>query len=318
VESTRGTGSIFTVRLPMKYDVFAEDKNVELLLNDSNKPYEIEEEAIEEQTNDKETTILIIEDNEELRHFIKKILSPNYNVLEAPNGKIGLELTLNVSPDIVVSDIMMPEMDGVEYLNAVKTNHDISHIPIILLTAKSSIDDRIKGMEYGADSYITKPFSASYLKTRIALLIKQRKQLRDYYMSKEKDIKVQIMPAEEFEPSIPKVTNYDNEFICKVIQHIEENIDNSEFKIDIIAENMNMSRPVFYRKIKAIIGLSPIDFVKKIRIKRAIQLLETKQFSIAEVAYQSGFNTPQYMSKVFKEITGDSPTKYLQNQQKNK
>ena len=318
VESTRGTGSIFTVRLPMKYDVFAEDKNVELLLNDSNKPYEIEEEAIEEQTNDKETTILIIEDNEELRHFIKKILSPNYNVLEAPNGKIGLELTLNVSPDIVVSDIMMPEMDGVEYLNAVKTNHDISHIPIILLTAKSSIDDRIKGMEYGADSYITKPFSASYLKTRIALLIKQRKQLRDYYMSKEKDIKVQIMPAEEFEPSIPKVTNYDNEFICKVIQRIEENIDNSEFKIDIIAENMNMSRPVFYRKIKAIIGLSPIDFVKKIRIKRAIQLLETKQFSIAEVAYQSGFNTPQYMSKVFKEITGDSPTKYLQNQQKNK
>ena len=117
---------------------------------------------------------------------------------------------------------------------------------------------------------------------------------------------------------MPKITSYDDEFICKVIQSIEDNIEKTDFKIDTIAESLHMSRPVFYRKIKAIIGLSPIDFVKKIRIRRAIQLLESNQYSIAEVAYQSGFTTPQYLSKVFKEVTGYSPSEYLQNQQRSK
>lgn len=317
VESTIGVGSTFSVRLPMNCEIFATDQNIELILNDTEKCSDSAEDEVLGQTN-KTTTVLIIEDNDELRYFIKKVLSPDYNVLEASNGKIGLELTIKTSPDIVISDIMMPEMDGIEYLNLVKNNHEVSHIPVILLTAKSSIDDQIKGMEYGADDYITKPFSSSYLKTKIASLIKQREQLWEYYTSKQESIKVQIQPSNNWEPSVPKITSYDDQFICKVIQSIEDNIEKTDFRIDTMAESLNMSRPVFYRKIKSIIGLSPIDFVKKIRIKRAIQLLESNQYSIAEVAYQSGFTTPQYLSKVFKEVTGYSPTEYLQNQQKSK
>ncbi len=317
-ESTIGVGSTFSVWLPMNHDVFASDQNVELILNDSNESsINMEDKAIEQPDN--AVKILVIEDNDELRHFIKKVLGTTYHVLEAPNGKVGLELTISSSPDVVVSDIMMPEMDGITYLNEVKNNHEISHIPVILLTAKSSIDDQIKGMEYGADDYITKPFSATYLKTKIAALIKQRELLREYYMSNEEGVKVQIQPSpDNRELSLPQITGYDDEFIRKVIDSIEENIDKTDFKIDTIAGKLNMSRPVFYRKIKAIIGLSPIDFVKKIRIKKAVELLETNRFSIAEVAYQSGFTTPQYLSKVFKEILGCSPTEYLQSRKKSK
>ncbi len=317
VESAKGAGSTFSVRLPIEYDVFEGDPNVELILSDSSKAEEHAEAEAAGQEH-KETSILVIEDNEELRHFIKSILSKEYKVFEAANGKEGLEKTLKEFPSIVVSDVMMPEMDGVEYLNAVKKNHEVSHIPVILLTAKSSIDDQIKGMEYGADDYITKPFSSNYLKTKIASLIKQRELLREYYMSKGGEVRIQIQPSDKWEPSMPKVTNYDDEFITKVVQSIEDNIDDTDFKIETIAESLHMSRPVFYRKIKAIIGLSPIDFVKKIRIKRAVQLLDTRQFTIAEVAYRSGFSTPQYLSKVFKEQMGCSPTEYLQNQQEEK
>ena len=311
VDSVKGKGSMFSVKLPVGHNVFVGDPNVELILNDGSKTEEEPEVEIIESEN-RETSILIIEDNEELRHFIKSILSNEYKVFEAENGKIGLDITLKKFPDVVVCDIMMPEIDGVEYLNLVKKNHDISHIPVILLTAKSSIDDQVKGMEYGADDYITKPFNSSYLKTKIAALIKRRELLREYYLSKGEGIKVQIQPVDKWEPSLPQVTNYDDNFITKIVQSIEENIGDSKFKIETIAKKLNMSRPIFYRKIKSIIGLSPIDFVKKIRIKRACQLLETKQFTIAEVAYQSGFSSPQYMSKIFKELMGCTPTEYQQ------
>jgi signal transduction histidine kinase/ligand-binding sensor domain-containing protein/CheY-like chemotaxis protein/AraC-like DNA-binding protein len=317
VDSIKGVGSTFLVRLPVGYEAFVDDPNVELILSDSSKAKADTEEKVFEQEN-RETSILIIEDNEALRQFIKNILSKEYRIFEAVNGKEGLDITLKEYPDIVVSDIMMPEMDGMEYLNAVKKNHDISHIPIILLTAKSSIDDQVKGMEYGADDYITKPFNSTYLKVKIAALVKQRELLRKYYLSNKKGIKIQIQPNKEGESSVPKITHYDDEFIRKVIQGIEDNMGNTNFKIDVLATTMNMSRSVFYRKIKAIVGFPPIDLVKRMRIKRAVQLLETGRISISEAAYQSGFTTPQYLSKVFKEIMDCSPTEYLLNQQKMK
>ncbi len=313
VQSTKDVGSAFTVKLPMSYELFSDDPNAELILSNYNDvENKTEDDQVKEEYENREIRILIIEDNDDLRRLIKNILNKDYKVLEARNGKEGLDITLNMYPDIVVSDIMMPEMDGVEYLDTVKKNHEISHIPIILLTAKSSIEDQVKGMEYGADDYITKPFSSTYLKVKIASLIKQRELLRDYYLT-QKGINIQIQPNKEWEPSIPKITNYDDEFITNVIQGIEDNIENPDFKIEALAANLNMSRSVFYRKIKAIIGLSPIDFVKKIRIKRAVQLLETQQFNVAEVAFRSGFTTPQYLSKVFKDMMGCSPTEYMQN-----
>ena len=265
---------------------------------------------ITEEEEDKETRILIIEDNEELRHFICGVLAREYVVLEAGNGCQGLEMTLRELPDIVISDIMMPEMDGIEYLKRVKGNNDICHIPIILLSAKSSLNDQIQGLEYGADEYITKPFSSAYLKARVDSLLKQRQILYDYYISKMREGEKDTSLMEQLTPSTPQVTHFDNDFIRNILQSVEENIQNSEFKIDDLAEAMSMSRTVFYRKVKSLMGVSPVDFVKTMRIKRAVQLLEQDEFTVSEVGYMSGFTTPQYFSRVFKEAMGCTPKEY--------
>lgn len=311
VDSKLGEGSSFFVRLPGSRDTFDADANAEFILADgenSGSKTVVPDNLIEEEE-DKETRILIIEDNEELRHFICGVLAREYVVFEAGNGRQGLEMTLSELPDIVISDIMMPEMDGIEYLKQVKGNSDICHIPIILLSAKSSLNDQIQGLEYGADEYITKPFSSAYLKARVDSLLKQRQMLYDYYTSKMKEEKDASF-MEQLAPSTPQVTHFDDDFICNILQSVEENIQNSEFRIDDLAEAMSMSRTVFYRKVKSLMGVSPVDFVKTMRIKRAVQLLEQDELTVSEVGYMSGFTTPQYFSRVFKEAMGCTPKEY--------
>lgn len=233
VDSKLGEGSSFFVRLPGSRDTFDADANAEFILADgenSGSKTVVPDNLIEEEE-DKETRILIIEDNEELRHFICGVLAREYVVFEAGNGRQGLEMTLSELPDIVISDIMMPEMDGIEYLKQVKGNSDICHIPIILLSAKSSLNDQIQGLEYGADEYITKPFSSAYLKARVDSLLKQRQMLYDYYTSKMREEKDASF-MEQLAPSTPQVTHFDDDFICNILQSVEENIQNSEFRID--------------------------------------------------------------------------------------
>lgn len=313
VKSTKGVGSIFSIQLPTNVETFIDKNNVEIIMTDAEKESNLYEYQVNDsKTQDGNATILIVEDNPELRVFIKKVLSREYNILEASNGKEGLEITQQLAPDIIISDIMMPLMDGIEFLKAIRNNPELSHIPVILLTAKSSLEDQISGLEFGADDYITKPFSSTYLKIKIQTIIKKRKLIREYYLQQTETDNKQTLDADKFEPTKPEISSFDDRFIRKIIEIIEENIEDTEFKIDSIAESLNMSRPVFYRKIKAIIGLSPVEFVKKIRIKRAIQLLETNSFSISEIAYQCGFNTPQYLSKVFKETMGCTPSEYIQ------
>lgn len=311
VDSKLGEGSSFFVRLPGSRDTFDADANAEFILADgenSGSETVVPDNLVEEEE-DKETRILIIEDNEELRHFICGVLAREYVVFEAGNGRQGLEMTLSELPDIVICDIMMPEMDGIEYLKQVKGNSDICHIPIILLSAKSSLNDQIQGLEYGADEYITKPFSSAYLKARVDSLLKQRQILYDYYTSKMRGEKDTAL-MEQLAPSTPQVTHFDDDFIRNILQSVEENIQNSEFGIDDLAEAMSMSRTVFYRKVKSLMGVSPVDFVKTMRIKRAVQLLEQDELTVSEVGYMSGFTTPQYFSRVFKEAMGCTPKEY--------
>lgn len=311
VDSKLGEGSTFTVRLPGSRTVFSADTHVEFILSDGGKsePEKGVAGNLAEEVEDKATRILIIEDNEELRHFICNVLARDYVVFEAGNGRQGLELTLTEMPDMVISDIMMPEMDGIEYLKRVKENSNICHIPIILLSAKSSLNDQIQGLEYGADEYITKPFSSTYLKARVDSLLRQRQMLYDYYTSKVKEGKDATL-LDQLTPSTPQITHFDDDFIRNVLHSIEENIQNSDFKIDDLAEAMSMSRTVFYRKVKSLMGVSPVDFVKTMRIKRAAQLLEQDEYTVSEVGYMSGFTTPQYFSRVFKEAMGCTPKEY--------
>lgn len=310
VDSKLGEGSLFTVKLPGDYDTFSKDTNVEFIMNDSDTT-ELQQEVadISLSSAEKDVRILLIEDNEELRHFISRVLAKDYVVFEAENGKQGLDITLAEMPDIVISDIMMPEVNGIEYLKSVKANRDICHIPIILLSAKSSLADQIQGLEYGADEYITKPFSSSLLKVKVESILRQRQILYEYYAAKITE-KADADIMGQLELSTPQITHFDDDFIRNILQSVENNIQNSDFKIDDLAEAMGMSRAVFYRKVKSLIGVSPIDFIKNMRIKRAVQLLEQSEYTVAEVGYMSGFATPQYFNRVFKEVMSCTPKEY--------
>lgn len=311
VATALGKGSEFVVSLPVKYEVYRNDKNVEFILNDGKQEVEASELAVPlkaQEESEKDATLLVVEDNEELRALIVRILQHAYRVLEAKNGREGLELAISEIPDVIISDVMMPEMDGIELLNEVKHHRDICHIPVIILSAKASLEDRIKGLEYGADGYITKPFSSSYLLARIKSLLQLRENLKNFLLAEKR------LPASaSLSPSLPKITRYDEEFIGKVLQSVEENIGNAAFKIEDLADSMNMGRSMFYRKVKSILGCSPIDFVKDMRVKRAAQLLEMSEYTVSEVAYMCGFSSPQYFSRVFKAANGCTPTEYKEN-----
>ena len=316
VDSKLGQGSVFSVSLSRSYEVFQSDKNVEFILNDSKTMPSIETQVEQKEEFIKDITVLVVDDNEELRYFIVSILRKEYHIIEAENGKKGLEIIRLELPDLVLSDVMMPCMDGIELLEEVKKNHDTSHIPFVLLSAKSALDDRIRGLEYGADDYITKPFSSGYLRARISSLLKQREMLHDYFMKQafrsfeQENLVASSVSLDSFSPSIPQITSFDEVFIQRVIQVVESKLQEQDFKIEDLADTMKMGRTVFYRKVKSILGVTPIDLVKDMRVKRAIQLLDSGNYNISQVAYMSGFSSPQYFSRVFKELKNCTPSEY--------
>lgn len=274
VNSQPGIGSRFTVSLPLQREIFEEDVQVEFILNDSQSsaphpvdsmkaPEEVEEKE-DLETNSDGFSILVVEDNEELKAFLKSILSENYTVITASNGEEGLQHAVDDLPDLIISDVMMPVMDGLEMIRQIKENNNICHIPIIVLSAKASLDDRIAGLEQGIDDYITKPFSATYLKTRVASLLRQRKALQELYMNRLMEGKNTSSP-DPLTPSQPQITPYDEQFMKKVMAYMEEQMDNAELTIDEFAEQLMLSRTIFYRKLKSIVGLTPVDFIREIR-----------------------------------------------------
>ena len=319
VDSQPGVGSRFTVSLPLQREVFEEDVQVEFILNDSQSstPHPVDSMKAPEEMEEKEElennsdgfSILVVEDNEELKAFLKNILSENYTVITASNGEEGLQHAVDDLPDLIISDVMMPVMDGLEMIRQIKENNNICHIPIIVLSAKASLDDRIAGLEQGIDDYITKPFSATYLKTRIASLLRQRKALQEIYMNRLMEGKTASSP-DILTPSQPQITPYDEQFMEKVMAYMEEQMDNAELTIDQFAEQLMLSRTIFYRKLKSIVGLTPVDFIREIRIKRAVQLIDSDEYNFSQVAYMTGFNDPKYFSKCFKKVIGITPSEY--------
>ena len=320
VDSQPGIGSRFTVTLPLRKQVFEEDAQVEFILNDiqtASAPTD-EETKGQEDTETKEEfdsnlsechSILVVEDNKELRTFLKNSLSEHYTVITAANGKEGLQHAIDDLPDLIISDVMMPVMDGLEMVKQIKENSAVCHIPIIILSAKASLDDRIAGLEQGIDDYITKPFSATYLKTRIITLLRQRKSLQEMYMAQLTDSKNACVSS-GLTPSQPQITPYDEKFMQKVMEFMETQMDNSELTIDAFAEHLMLSRTIFYRKLKSIIGLTPVDFIREIRIKRAVQLIDSGEYNFSQIAYMTGFSDPKYFSKCFKKVMGVTPTEY--------
>ncbi|AYD47305.1 hybrid sensor histidine kinase/response regulator transcription factor [Arachidicoccus soli] len=243
--------------------------------------------------------VLLVEDNVDLNSFIKKQLQAFYKVETAFDGEEGLQKALALKPEIIISDIMMPKMDGITMLDKLKNNLETSHIPVVLLSAKSSIESRIEGLNYGADFYITKPFSTDFLMASVKNLIRQRAALFQKMLNGK---------ISELKPGKILMTSKDEDFLKRVVQIINDNMDDSAFNIEATAAQLNMAHNTFYKKFKSLTNLTPVEFVRDIKLQRAKEYLETGEYNVSEVAYMTGFNNPKYFSTCFKDKYHMSPS----------
>lgn len=260
---------------------------------------------------DAKGTMLLVEDNSELRLFLRSIFASEYRIVEAVDGMQGWSKALKFLPDIIISDVMMPEKDGIAMTRELRADMTTSHIPIVLLTAKTSIESKLEGLEYGADDYITKPFSATYLKARVKNLLTQRQKLQGIYRNNLMTGALATASEEEtVEEKGPEMSPNDRKFMDKLVDLMEKNMDNGELVVDDLVQELAVSRSVFFKKLKTLTGLAPIEFIKEMRIKRAVQLIETGEYSMTQIAYMVGINDPRYFSKCFKQKMGMTPTEY--------
>ncbi|MGI9542162.1 MAG: hybrid sensor histidine kinase/response regulator transcription factor, partial [Cyclobacteriaceae bacterium] len=305
VKSTPGQGSTFTITLPLKASAYKDQKiSKEAIprhsLHVSRQIHnEIETPPIDRITEATDAPIvLVVEDHAELRHYIKSHLS-NYRVLEAANGSEGLTVAIKQVPDLVISDVMMPKMNGVDLLHSLKTNEKTSHIPVILLTAKADLPSKLEGFETGADDYLTKPFDAKELLARCQNIIEQRKLLRNKFSStlvlKPKDI---------------AITPTDEVFLNKVMETVEKHLEDSSFSVEVFQQEVGMSRMQLHRKLKALTDYSTTEFIRVQRLKRAAQLLADTDATISDICYRVGFNSLSYFTKCFKEQYGKTPSDF--------
>ena len=306
IESVENVGTTFYIYLPIEqqevtsktlYDTNYIETHLDLL------PSESTLKTLPDTTelSDKKPLILIVEDNPDMRRFIHYILSDDYNIIEAENGEEGFEVAKKYLPDVVVSDVLMPKVDGFDLCQLLKTNVSTNHIPVILLTAYAMDEQKQVGFESGADAYIAKPFNIKLLRTRVRKLIENRKKIRETFSH--------FLLNEAQQETLGKV---EQQFINDFTHYVEKAIANPELNVDEIAEALGLSRSNLYRKIKSLTDYSPNELIRTIRVKYAKQLLNSKAKSISEVAYEVGFSSPSYFAKCFKDFYNESPTEYLE------
>lgn len=309
IESTECQGSTVRIILPKEKEQF---KNFTLSVKDKKTFYEPDVPTVplklagelRTEDNDKLHRILIVEDNDELRNYLFQSFSPIYNVQVCNNGKEALTIVKQFWPELILSDIMMPEMRGDELCIAIKNDIETSHIPVVLLTALGDEKNILEGLHIGADEYIVKPFSINILKASIANLLANRALLRKRYANLE------INTEEEPSTTTTCSNSLDWKFMSNVKRHIEENMDNPDFTVDVLCSLLNMSRTSFYSKLKALTGQAPADFVRNIRLKHAAELLKEGKYSVTEVAERTGFCDGKYFREVFKKYFNVSPSQY--------
>ncbi len=310
VASEQGKGTTFTIRLPLGKSHLLSEEIVEVdtyksINEDAFDKEMIDEEGFTELETDikdlkGKSVVLVVDDNADIRELVKDGLSEHYQIIEAEHGKEALHKALKEIPDLVITDVLMPEMDGVELTQEIKTNVRTSHIPVIMLTALNSVEHRIEGLESGADAYIPKPFKMKLLSVRVAKLIASRDLMRKRFQTEK-----------EITPEHVTLNSIDEEFLKQIMNHMEENMGNEQYWVDELASDMNTSRSTFFRKLKKLTGQAPNDFMRMVRLKRAVQLLEQNELTIAQVSYRVGFGDPGYFGKCFKRMYGVAPSHYL-------
>ena len=272
------------------------DESVLQYIDDGDRSRGKVQQLVSENTN--RPTVLVIDDNTDIRQYERTLLQDEYIVLEAADGKEGLSVAMKEVPDLVICDVMMPVMDGLEFTEQLKTNTATSHIPVIMLTAKNLEEHRAEGYEHGADSYITKPFHSKVLLARIENLLRQRQLLKNLYQG-TKEAEKEISEAH--------LEDRDKQFLKQLQAIIQKNLSYSEFGVEDMGQQIGLSRVQLYRKVKAMTGSSVVDLLRKARLAKARRLLETRSMSVSEVAYEVGFSAPSYFTKCFKEEYGMLP-----------
>jgi signal transduction histidine kinase/DNA-binding response OmpR family regulator len=304
VQSDTGKGSSFRISIPIAPEFYnpAEINSglatqAKFSSNSSEASY-IKEEIVEELVQDDSLPlVLIVEDNPDLQQYISDTLRSQFQVQIAPNGKAGMQKATELIPDCIISDVMMPEMDGIEMCGRLKKEGATSHIPIILLTAKAGSGSRIEGLQTGADDYLIKPFDGAELVVRVQNLVEQRKQLRERYSREVISI----------QPDLVELPSLEHSFIQQVRNIIEENIDNELFGVSELADSIHLSRSQLHRKLKSLTGQAPNELIRHYRLERAMQFLQQNSGTIAEISYQTGFSSPAYFSKCFSDRYGYPP-----------
>jgi YesN/AraC family two-component response regulator len=295
LESEPGEGSCFTIKLPV--GVECERVNADCDQKHLSNHLKSNEHVLDA---GKKPVVRLIEDNDDLRFYLKDNLKHIFHIIEAVNGKDGWQKTLALHPHLIVSDVSMPKMNGIDLCNKIRHDDRTEHIPIILLTALTEEQDQLAGTASGANDYITKPFNFEILLSKINGLLQMQQTLKKTYQ-KQVDIQAQEMV----------IISEDQKFLKNTLKCIEDNITNPNFSVEELSRQMSLSRVSLYKRLLTLTGKTPVDCIRTIRLKKAVQLLEKSRLSIASVAYEVGFNNPTYFSKVFKEAYGVLPSEYL-------
>lgn len=301
VESDEKQGTVFTVELPVQScEAVAAEPDTTLVSADSRTTDVLlaEEEELEKGYDSSKSSVLIIDDNEDIRSYVHTLLHTDYTVIEAADGSEGIRKAMKYVPDLIISDVMMPGIDGIECCRRLKSELQTCHIPVILLTACSLDEQRIQGYDGGADSYISKPFSSQLLLARVRNLIDSHRRLKQFFGDG------QTLAKED-------VCDMDKDFVERFKSLIEEKMGDSGLNVEDLGKDMGLSRVQLYRKIKSLTNYSPNELLRIARLKKAASLLASSDMTVAEIGYEVGFSSPSYFTKCYKEQFGESPTDFL-------
>lgn len=309
VESTLNVGTEFTVKLPVRHvsetvveadrTIAREDAGAELDNIESDFTFD-----------DNKPLVLIIDDNKDIQKLVGELLASDYNIIAAPNGREGVRLAARYVPDLIICDVMMPVMDGLECCRRIKEEVSTSHIPVLMLTACSLDEQRVESYESGADGYLSKPFNSSVLKSRCVSLISNRKRIKDLWQSG---------PFPVISDRRPKAieslgtTDIDSDFYRRFLDILMKEIGNQDLNVDMIASKMGLERSQFYRKIKSLTNYAPVELIRRLRLQRGRELLLTTDRTVAEIAYETGFSTPAYFTKCYRDAYGETPSQARAN-----
>jgi signal transduction histidine kinase/ligand-binding sensor domain-containing protein/DNA-binding NarL/FixJ family response regulator len=312
VNSTFGEGTTFEVRFKLGAAHFGEE--VDFILTDDmvqDPPLNPKSGSLEAVVSNREDMqmVLIVEDNPDLRPFLKTVLGHKFRVAEAADGEAAWEMTQSLLPDFIITDLMMPKMSGTEFVRLVKNDDRTCHIPVVVLTAKTNLESKLECLNMGADDYITKPFSATFLEARVTNLLEQRVKLQSIYRDRFL-LPDNTLSAVDIEVPMPQAHSRDDEFMQRLMTVMEKNISNGSFSVEQLCSMAGYGRTVFFNKLKSLTGLSPNEYIREVRIKRAAQLLEVGEYTVSQITYMVGMNDSRYFSKCFKQRYGITPTEY--------